>query len=345
MRASRITVALVAALTVLGVVLRLSLLGDSLVADELSTRWMITAGGLGDVIAKVYTDAEITPPLSFVLVVAHHAGRALQRARCGCRRCWPARPRSRSSTRSARGRSAPAPALLGGRAHHALALPALLLDRGPRLRADDRVPALLHATRCCARSRTGGRAGGSPSRVATCAAMYSHYTSVFPLAAQLAWALWAHPARAPAGARSRRAAAALAFLPGCPDCAAIIDPGDDGHPLARCSRSRRTTSARRSRTGCSATPTASTAPASRDLPGGPGPGRARRWRSRSARRASRLRVLRRAPRTGAGLVLSLVLAAAAPVGEALVSALGSNLLRDAQPRVVVAGAGPVPRRR
>src|SRR6185503_16889889 len=67
MRASRITVALVAALTVLGVVLRLSLLGDSLVADELSTRWMITAGGLWDVIAKVYSDAEITPPLSFVL--------------------------------------------------------------------------------------------------------------------------------------------------------------------------------------------------------------------------------------------------------------------------------------
>src|SRR5918997_2957510 len=67
MPASRIPVLGVALLTLLGVALRLPLLNDSLVADELSTRWMITAGGLGDVIAKVHTDAEITPPLSFVL--------------------------------------------------------------------------------------------------------------------------------------------------------------------------------------------------------------------------------------------------------------------------------------
>src|SRR5918992_3043068 len=66
MSPSRITVASVALLTVVGAGLRLALLGDSLVADELSTRWMVTAGGPWDVIAKVDTDAEITPPLSFL---------------------------------------------------------------------------------------------------------------------------------------------------------------------------------------------------------------------------------------------------------------------------------------
>ena len=30
----------------------------------------------------------------------------------------------------------------------------------------------------------------------SCAAVYTHYTSAFPLAAQLLWVLWAHPRRA-----------------------------------------------------------------------------------------------------------------------------------------------------
>ena len=60
----------------LGVVLRLSLLGDSLVADELSTRWMITAGGLWDVIAKVYTRRGDHAAAVVRALVAHHAGRA-----------------------------------------------------------------------------------------------------------------------------------------------------------------------------------------------------------------------------------------------------------------------------
>ncbi len=47
---------------------------------------------------------------------------------------------------------------------------------------------------------------------ASCAAVYSHYTCVFLLAAQVAWVLWAHPeARRPA--LLANLAAAVAFLP------------------------------------------------------------------------------------------------------------------------------------
>ena len=46
--------------------LRLAVAYQSLFADELSTRWVVAGHSLGDVISIVHTDAEITPPLSFV---------------------------------------------------------------------------------------------------------------------------------------------------------------------------------------------------------------------------------------------------------------------------------------
>ena len=57
----------VAALTVVGLVLRVELFGESLLADELSTRWIVSTNGLAGVWSTVHTDAEITPPLFFVL--------------------------------------------------------------------------------------------------------------------------------------------------------------------------------------------------------------------------------------------------------------------------------------
>ena len=57
---------IVAALTAVGVALRLAVAHQSLAADELSTRWIVAGHGLGDVLSAVRTDAEITPPLSFV---------------------------------------------------------------------------------------------------------------------------------------------------------------------------------------------------------------------------------------------------------------------------------------
>src|SRR4051812_35454695 len=56
---------LVAGITLVGAGLRVALVGQDLFADEFSTRWMIAGHGLGEVISRVYTDAEITPPLFF----------------------------------------------------------------------------------------------------------------------------------------------------------------------------------------------------------------------------------------------------------------------------------------
>ena len=62
-----LTVACVAVLTAVGLALRLAIAGQSLFADELSTYWIVSTNGLGGVVSTVHTDAEITPPLSFVL--------------------------------------------------------------------------------------------------------------------------------------------------------------------------------------------------------------------------------------------------------------------------------------
>ena len=58
---------LVVALTVVGAVVRLLVLHDSLFADELSTYWVVSGRSFGGVISTVHTDAEITPPLFFAL--------------------------------------------------------------------------------------------------------------------------------------------------------------------------------------------------------------------------------------------------------------------------------------
>src|SRR5919108_6536164 len=61
------TLLVVVALSALGLGLRLALLGQSLFADELSTWWIVSTHGLGGVVSTVHSDAEITPPLYFVL--------------------------------------------------------------------------------------------------------------------------------------------------------------------------------------------------------------------------------------------------------------------------------------
>jgi len=57
----------VAALTLLGFVLRLHYYGGSLVGDELSTLWIVDNHGLGGTVDFVSGDGEITPPLYFIL--------------------------------------------------------------------------------------------------------------------------------------------------------------------------------------------------------------------------------------------------------------------------------------
>ena len=59
--------AAVLVLTLLGFGLRVAVSQQDLFADELSTYWIVATNDLGGVISTVNSDAEITPPLSFVV--------------------------------------------------------------------------------------------------------------------------------------------------------------------------------------------------------------------------------------------------------------------------------------
>jgi hypothetical protein len=199
-----------AAVTVVGSAVRLAVAGQSVFADELSTYWIVSNNGLGGVVSTVHGNAEITPPLYFVAAwVTTQFDLTPQLLR--------------------------APSLVAG-------IAAIPLTYVLGLRTLGRAPALVAATLTAlspfmiyysAEARgyalaitlvllstialVAASEGGS-SRwwivygVCTWAAVLSHYTAVFALAAQLLWVFWAHrEARRPA--LMANGAAVLAFLP------------------------------------------------------------------------------------------------------------------------------------
>jgi mannosyltransferase len=208
--ARRGAVATVVLLTVAGVALRVLLARDSLVADELSTRWIVSTNGLWGVISMVHTDAEITPPLYFVASwLATRIDLTPELLRAPSLLAGAAtiplvyavgvRTVGRRAALVATALAACSPFLIFYSTEargYALMMALVLLS----------TLALLHAL-------DGRRnAWWILYAACTCGAVYSHYTSVFPLAAQLAWVLWAHPeARRPV--LLANAAAVALFLP------------------------------------------------------------------------------------------------------------------------------------
>jgi 4-amino-4-deoxy-L-arabinose transferase-like glycosyltransferase len=200
---------IVAALAVAGVVVRLLVADQSLFADELSTRWMIADRSFGDVIAAVHTDAEITPPLYFAaswLTTQLGLDPLLVRA----------------PSLIAGAATIPLVYLVGVRTvrRPAALVAAALTALSPFMifySAEARGYALMAALVLLSTLALLLALEGRPRwwvayGACTCLAVYSHYTSVFALAAQLLWLLWAHPdARRPA--LIANAAAAVAFLP------------------------------------------------------------------------------------------------------------------------------------
>lgn len=63
----RIDLILIILVMLAGLGLRISRYGQSLFADEISTLWIVRNNDLSGVISTVKTDAEISPPLYFVL--------------------------------------------------------------------------------------------------------------------------------------------------------------------------------------------------------------------------------------------------------------------------------------
>jgi len=209
-----------AAITILGFVLRIHLYERSLIGDELSTLWIVRGNGLIDTLKVVKSNAEITPPLGFVFSwFTTRIGDAPELVRL--------------------------PALIAGTATIPLVY---LLGRwtvGIRagmfgatifalspfmgyMAANGRSYSLMVLFLTSASVamlwslRTGNTWGWVGYGVLSCLAMYSHYTAAFVLVAQLAWLLVVHP---PARVRALLAnvLAAVLFTPWIPGVLADFD--------------------------------------------------------------------------------------------------------------------------
>jgi Dolichyl-phosphate-mannose-protein mannosyltransferase len=202
--------AALAALVLVGAVIRIVYASQDLFADELSTYWIISTNGLGGVIDTVHSTAEITPPLGFVLSwLATRIDLTPELLRL--------------------------PALVGGIGSIPLvyAIGTRTVGRGAALLAAAMTtlsPFMLYYSAeargyglmvflllCSTLSmllavERGGRRWWVAYALFTCATAYTHYTAIFVMAVQFAWVLWAHPeARRPAIVAA--VAAAVGFLP------------------------------------------------------------------------------------------------------------------------------------
>jgi len=200
----------VAGLTVVGLALRLARYQQDVFGDELSTLYIVEGRSLADAMSYVSGDAEISPPLYFILAwLAAKLGSAPELVRL---------PSLIAGTISI-----PLTYLVGARA---INRPAGLIAAGAMAlspfmifySADGRgyavtIALLLGSTLAMLAAARSGRgrwwvAYGGLSLLA----MYTHYTAAFALAAQFLWLLWAHPAaRKPA--LLANVAAAVLYLP------------------------------------------------------------------------------------------------------------------------------------
>ena len=201
--------AAVLVLTLVGFGLRVAVAQQDLFADELSTYWIVATHDLGGVISTVNSDAEITPPLSFVV--------AWLSTQVDLSPEWLRAPSVLAGTLTI-----PLVFWVGARTvgRGAGLLAAALTTLAPFMvyySAEARGYAVMIAlvtlsTLAMLLAVDGRRWAWALYAAASAAAVYTHYTSVFVLAAQALWVLWAHPeARRPA--LIANAAAAAAYLP------------------------------------------------------------------------------------------------------------------------------------
>ena len=177
-------------MTVLGFGLRLAIFGQSLFGDELSTYWIVHDRSLGDVLSSVRSNDEITPPLYFVL--------GWLTLEIGGDPEWVRLPSLIAGTATI-----PLVYLLGARTLNRTAgtIAAAVMTLSPFMiyySAEARSYALMIALLTL--STLALLLAIERRRllwwviyaVASCAALYSHYTCVFVLAAQVLWVLWKH---------------------------------------------------------------------------------------------------------------------------------------------------------
>jgi 4-amino-4-deoxy-L-arabinose transferase-like glycosyltransferase len=200
----------VLALTLVGVAIRVAVLNEAMLADELSTYWIVSTNGLTGVVSTVNGDAEITPPLFFLaswLTTRLDLTPELARA-----------PSLLAGVATVPIiyllglRSVGRPAALVATAITALSPFMIYYSAEARGYALMMFLVALSTLAMLVAVDTRRARWWVVYAVCSCAAVYTHYTCVFALGAQLLWLLWAHPeARKPALLANIGAAAA--FLP------------------------------------------------------------------------------------------------------------------------------------
>ena len=210
---ARLVPALVAGITLLGLALRLARFEQSLFGDEMSTLYLTQGRSLSDVLSLVSSDAEISPPLYFVLAwLSLKMGSAPELVRA---------PSLIAGTISI-----PLVYMLGARligrsagvvAAAVVALsPLMIFYSGDGRSYALMVALLLASTLAMLEAVRGGSARWwGAYALSSCLAMYTHYTAAAVLIGQLAWVLWAHPDARRAAILSNLGAAVL-FVPWIP---------------------------------------------------------------------------------------------------------------------------------
>ena len=212
--AGRQVIAAVVAITVIGFALRLARYEQSVFGDETSTLYIVDGRSLSDLMRLLSGDAEISPPLFFIL--------AWLSAKLGSMPELVRLPSLVAGTVSI-----PLVYMVGARAVNRPAglIAASVMALNPFMifySGDGRgyavaIALLLGSTLAMLAGARDGRTRwwvlyGALSLLA----MYTHYTSAFVLVAQLGWLFWAYPqARKPAVIANL--AAAVLFLPWVPE--------------------------------------------------------------------------------------------------------------------------------
>jgi 4-amino-4-deoxy-L-arabinose transferase-like glycosyltransferase len=184
--------AAVVLLTAAAFVLRVSGLGQSLYGDEIFTHDLVSGAGLTSLLSGVH-NTSITPPLHYVL--------AWLFAHFGDDRVWIRVPSLLAGTATVPAlwalgkRTVGRPAALAGAALAAIGPFAIFYGQEARAYALVVLLVTLAALGLVrALEGPGRRWDWALFAVSSCAALYSHYTSAFAIAALVAWAFWRHRA-------------------------------------------------------------------------------------------------------------------------------------------------------
>jgi 4-amino-4-deoxy-L-arabinose transferase-like glycosyltransferase len=218
-KAAAIWAALIA-LTLIGGAIRFVVAGQDFFADELATYWIVSTNDLFGVVETVSTTAEITPPLGFMLawlaaqidlspVVVRLPALIAGIGTIPLVYAIGARTVGRAAGLAAAAFVAVGPFMIFYSAEargYGVMMAFVLLS----------TLALLHAI------DDGRRRWWAAYAIFVALAAYTHYTSIFVLAGQFLWALWAHP-------KMRRplliatALAAVSYIPWLPSLKGDID--------------------------------------------------------------------------------------------------------------------------